>query len=72
MLFLVLGFASFGLGFVFAFITRLIVTAILLKVTDAFSSKLYVRSFGTALVAALIMTVVTGVTEWILHVAGVA
>jgi putative membrane protein len=72
LLFLVLGFVSFGLGFVFAFVTRVIVTAILLKVTDALSSKLTVRSFGTALVAALIMSVVTGVTEWVLRVAGVA
>ncbi len=72
LLFLVIGFASLGLGFLFAFVTRVLVTAILLKVTDALSSKLSVRSFGTALVAALIMSVVTGVTEWVLRAAGVA
>ncbi len=71
LLFLVIGFASFGLGFLFAFVTRVVVTAILLKVTDALSSKLTVRSFGTAVVAALIMSVVSGVTEWVLHIAGV-
>jgi putative membrane protein len=72
LLFLVIGFASLGLGFIFAFVTRVIVTAILLKVTDALSSKLRVRSFGTAVIAAVIMSLVTGVTEWLLRVAGVA
>jgi len=71
LLFLMLGVVSFGLGFIFAFVTRLIVTAVLLKATDAFSSKLTVRSFGTAFVAAFIMSLVTGVTEWVLRVAGI-
>jgi putative membrane protein len=70
-IFLILGFMSLGLGFVFAFVTRLIVTAILLKVTDAFSSKLTVRSLGTALIAALVMSIVSGVTEWLLQLAGI-
>jgi len=69
LLFMVLGLATMGLGFVFAFITRLVVTAIVLKITDAVSSKLTVSGFGTALVAALIMSVVTGVTEWALQAA---
>ncbi len=71
LLFLVLGFASLGLGFLFAFVTRLVVTAILLKAADALSSKLTVRSFGTALVAALIMSVVSGVSEWVLRAVGI-
>jgi len=65
--FLFLGVASFGLGFVFAFVTRLFVVAILLKVTSSLSSKLTVRSFGTALVAALIMSVVSGLSEHVLR-----
>ena len=71
LIFLFLGAISLGLGFVFAFFTRLIVTAILLKVTDSFSSKLKVRSFGTALVAALVMSVVSGLSEWVLRMAGI-
>jgi len=70
-LYLMIGVASLGIGFIFAFVTRLVVTAILLKATAAFSSKLKVRSFGTALIAACIMSVVSGVTEWVLHVAGI-
>lgn len=68
LLFLFLGVATLGLGFVFAFVSRLVVMAILLKVTSAFSSKLTVQSFGTALIAALIMSVVSGVSEYALRI----
>ena len=65
--FLLLGVLTGGLGFVYAFVTRLGVTAILLKVTGMFSSRLTVKGFGTALIAALIMSVVSGLTEHVLH-----
>ena len=68
---MLLGLATIGIGFIFVFVTRLVVTAILLKVTDAFSSKMTVLSFGAALVAALIMSVVSGLTEWVLGVVGI-
>ena len=67
LLFLILGVGTLGLGFAFAFVTRLVVMAILLMLTSKFSSTLTVRSFGTALVAALVMSVVSGVAEAVLR-----
>jgi len=45
-----------GLGFLLAFLTRWLVNDILLKVTDAVSKSLTIRSFGMALVGALRMS----------------
>lgn len=66
-LFVALGIASLGLGFLLSFITRLVVGAILLKLTDALTSRLKVKSFGTAFVAALVMSIVAAVTEYVLE-----
>jgi putative membrane protein len=55
-LFALLGVVTLGVGFLLAFITRWFVNAILLKLTDAFSSNIQIRSFGTALLGALIMS----------------
>ena len=52
-LYLVIGVTTLGLGFIFGFITRWVVTAIVLKLTDAFTDSLTIRSFGTALLASL-------------------
>jgi putative membrane protein len=56
LLFVVIGVASLGLGFLFAFLTRWLVNAILLKVTDSLSSNLSVRDFRTALLGALLLS----------------
>ncbi len=56
LLFVVLGVVSLGIGFLLAFITRWIVNAILLKVTDTISDKLEIDSFKTALVGALLIS----------------
>jgi putative membrane protein len=56
LLFVVLGIATLGIGFLVSFLLRWVVNAILLKITDTFTSRLDVRSFGTALVAALVMS----------------
>jgi putative membrane protein len=48
---------------VFAFVTRWLVTAILLKITDAFSDNLTIRSFGTALIASGAITVLGAIGE---------
>jgi len=47
---------TLGIGLLLAFITHWIVNATLLKITGALTSRLEVRSFGTALVAALVMS----------------
>ncbi|MEO8182420.1 MAG: phage holin family protein [Deltaproteobacteria bacterium] len=56
LLFVVIGVASLGLGFLFAFLTRWLVNALLLKVTDSLSSNLSVRDFRTALIGALLLS----------------
>lgn len=63
LVFAALGLMTLGLGFVFAFITRWIVTAAMLSLTSKVTSRLKLRGFGTALVASLIMSVVGTATE---------
>jgi putative membrane protein len=66
-LFFFIGVGTLGLGFVFAFLTRLVVDALMLKATDALSDRLEIRSFGSAFFAALIMSGVGVGAEWLLH-----
>jgi putative membrane protein len=56
LIFVVIGIGTLGIGFLLAFLTRWIVNAILLKITDALSSSLKIKSFGYALLAALVMS----------------
>ncbi|MFO0685295.1 MAG: phage holin family protein [Sandaracinus sp.] len=69
-LFVAIGIGTLGLGFLFAFVTRLFVGAILLKFTDALTDKLKVKSLGTAFVASLVMSITATLTEGVLHVIG--
>ncbi|MFZ5890232.1 MAG: phage holin family protein [Myxococcota bacterium] len=66
LLFVVLGIGTLGLGFLFAFVTRWIVAAILLKLADAFSSSLHITSFARAMLGALIISVVGTVLQKVL------
>ncbi len=63
-IFVVLGIATLGLGFLLAFITRWIVMAVLLKLTDALSSNFKVKSFGTAVIGALLMSGIGTLAEY--------
>jgi uncharacterized membrane protein YvlD (DUF360 family) len=65
----VLGFASLGILFLFSLILHWIVNAVLLKITDGLTRRLEVRSFGTALIAALVMSVLGKVGVYALDVA---
>lgn len=56
LLFVVIGIATLGLGLLLAFVTRWIVDAIVLKVTDAMTERLTIDGFGWALGAALMMS----------------
>jgi putative membrane protein len=59
LLFGVLALGTLGLAFFSNFISLLVtwvVNAILLKVTDVFTSRLRIRSFGVALIGALVMS----------------
>lgn len=71
LLFVLIGIGTLGVGFVLAFLTRLVVSAIVLKMTDSVTDKLKVKSFGTAFVAALVMSVTAAVTESVLGLLGI-
>jgi putative membrane protein len=65
--FVVIGIGTLGLGFLLAFLTRWLVNAILLKITDAVSKSLHIRSFSTALVGALLMSLFGTIGEWVVR-----
>ena len=68
LLFVLLGFATLGIGFLLAFLTRWIVNAIVLKLADAVSARLQIRSFGVAFVAGLLITFLAELGKrWLLH-----
>ena len=68
-LYYVLGIATLGIGFLLSLLTHWIVNAILLKITDGLTSRLEVRSFGTALIAALVMSLLGKVGVYVMNVA---
>lgn len=67
LLFVMLGLGTLGLGFIFAFLTRWVVDAILLKWTAAISSSLDIDRFRTAFFAALIIAGVGTLGEYAFH-----
>jgi putative membrane protein len=67
LLFVLLGVVSLGLGFLLAFLTRWVVNAILLKVTDAMSSRLDIDRFRTALIAALLISFFGTAGQWLVR-----
>jgi putative membrane protein len=66
LLFVMLGVATLGIGFLLAFVTRWVVNAILLKLTDALTDRLTIRSFGVALLGALSISLFASLGEWLL------
>ncbi len=66
LLFLLIGVGTLGLGFVFALVTRFFVDALVLKLTAALTSQLQIKSFGRALLAALVMALLTSLAELLL------
>lgn len=56
LLFVAIGFGTLGLGFLLAFLTRWLVDAIVLKIVDALSRSLEIVSFGRAFLAAMVMS----------------
>jgi uncharacterized membrane protein YvlD (DUF360 family) len=69
-LFSALGFATLGLGFLLAFVTRWVLTAIALKLADTLSDNLKIRGFGAALLVALIMSLLGGLGELFVSMVG--
>jgi putative membrane protein len=70
LLFALIGVASLGLGFLFVFVTRTLVNAILLKLSDAFSDSLEIRGFAPAVLGALCISGIGTVAEAVLRYQG--
>lgn len=62
-----LAFMSFGLILFFSFVAKVLVGAIVLKLTDGLTDRLKVKGFGTAILAALIISVTGTVAEAVLR-----
>jgi putative membrane protein len=68
-LFAIFTVATLGLAWLLAFITRWIINAILLKLTDALTDHLTIDSFAWALGGALMMSVIGTVGEMLVQAA---
>src|SRR5262245_21306970 len=58
--------ATLGIAWLLAFITRWIINAIILKITDAMTDRLTVDSFGWALAGALMMSAIGTAGQWLI------
>lgn len=67
LLFAVFTVLTLGLAWLLAFITRWIINAILLVITDKLTDHLKIDSFGWALGGALVMSAVGTLGEWIVR-----
>jgi uncharacterized membrane protein YvlD (DUF360 family) len=67
LIFVVLGIVTLGLGFLFSFVTRLVVSAIVLLIADRLSSRLVVRGFVPALLAAVIISLTGSAVDLVLR-----
>ncbi len=57
--------ASLGLALVFRFVTEVVVYAVILKMTSALSSRLEIKSIGTAVAAAFIISCTGTAATWL-------
>jgi putative membrane protein len=67
LLFAIFTIATIGIAWLLAFITRWIINAILLVITDKLTDHLKLDSFGWALAGALVMSLLGTLGEWIVH-----
>lgn len=65
LLFGLIGIATLGLGFLLAFVTRWVVNALLLKLTDALTRRIRIDTWGLAFLAALLMSGLGTLGEWL-------
>lgn len=66
LLFAVFTIATLGIAWLLAFITRWIIDAIMLMLTDKLTDHLRIDGFGWALGGALMMSVVGTIGEWVI------
>lgn len=64
--FAVFAVATLGLAWLFAFLTRWLINAILLTITDKLTDHLKIDGFGWALAGALVMSLVGTAAQWLL------
>jgi putative membrane protein len=64
--FAVFAIATLGLAWVFAFLTRLLINAIMLVITDKLTDHLKIDGFGWALAGALMMSAVGTIAQWLI------
>ena len=67
LLFALLTIVTLGIAWLLAFITRWIINAILLMLTDRLTDHLKVDSFGWALGGALMMSAIGTLGEWLIR-----
>ena len=67
LIFVAIGVFTLGIGFLLAFITRLIVNAIVLKLTDGVTHRITIDGFGNAVLAALIISAVGVLADAVIH-----
>lgn len=65
--FAVFTIATLGLAWLLAFITRWIINAIMLKITDSLTDALTIDGFKWALIGALVMSVLGTLGEWVVR-----
>lgn len=58
---------TLGIAWLLAFITRWIIDAIILKLTDKMTDRLTIDGFGWALVGALIMATLGTLGQWMVY-----
>ena len=66
-LFAIFTVATLGIAWLLAFITRWIINAILLVITDKLTDHLKIDSFGWALAGALVMSLIGTLGEWLVR-----
>lgn len=65
--FTVFAIATLGIAVLLAFITRWIINAILLKITDSLTDRLTIDSWKDAFLGALVMSLIGTLGEWLVR-----
>lgn len=67
LLFAIFTVATLGLAWLLAFLTRWVINAILLVITDKLTDHLKIDGFGWALAGAFVMSLVGTLGEWVVR-----
>ncbi len=67
LLFFIFGIATLGIGFILGFLTRLLATAVVLKLADRMSDRFRIKGFTPALLSAAVLAVVSAASDLIMR-----